>query len=175
MNENESINEMITRFTTITNDLSFLGDTFGNDQRVRRSFELFLHQLLWRNLMIRRKWNSLVSLATWRPMRWRGRRKRPAKEKKYIAFKATPTISGDDEEDEQEDDEKLSLLVKNVKRLYHKGRFNNRRGRWEGREERRGICYNCRKSGHIITNCPEMKSKPPTSKKLYKKKALKAT
>jgi len=36
MNENESIDDMITRFTKITNGLSFLGDTIDNDQRVRK-------------------------------------------------------------------------------------------------------------------------------------------
>ena len=49
--------------------------------------------------------------------------------KKNLAFKTTPTYSEYDEENEQEDDEELSLLVKNVRRLYNKNRFNNRRGR----------------------------------------------
>jgi len=33
MHDNESINDMITRFTKITNGLSFLGDKIDNDQR----------------------------------------------------------------------------------------------------------------------------------------------
>ena len=45
-----------------------------------------------------------------------------------ITFKATPSFSDNDEEDEQED-EKLSLFVKNVRRMYHKAKCNNRR-RW---------------------------------------------
>ena len=45
--------------------------------------------------------------------------------KKIIAFKSTP--SNDDEE--EKDDEDLSLLVKNVRRMYNKTKFNNRR-RW---------------------------------------------
>jgi len=44
-----------------------------------------------------------------------------------IAFKSTRTISDDD--DEEEDDEEFSLLVKNVRRMYKKAKFNNRR-RW---------------------------------------------
>ena len=40
--------------------------------------------------------------------------------KKTIAFKSTPTISDDEEED---DDEDLSLLVKNVRRMYNKENF----------------------------------------------------
>ena len=42
--------------------------------------------------------------------------------KKVIAFKFTPTISNDD-------DEEFSLLVKNVRRMYNKAKFNNKR-RW---------------------------------------------
>ena len=45
--------------------------------------------------------------------------------KKTIAFKSTPTIS--DDNGEEEDDEELSLLVKNVRRMYNKAKFNNRR------------------------------------------------
>ena len=45
--------------------------------------------------------------------------------KKVIAFKSTLTISDDD--DEEEDDEELSLLVKNVRRMYNKAKFNNKR------------------------------------------------
>jgi len=43
-----------------------------------------------------------------------------------LAFKSTPTISDEDDE-EEEDDEDLSLLVMNVRRMYNKVKFNNRR------------------------------------------------
>ena len=91
--------------------------------------------------------------------------------KKVIAFKSSSTFS--DEDDEEEDDEDLSLLVKNVRRMYNKVKFQNRR-RWQGKEEKI-ICFNCRKLGHIVAECPKNKSKLSTSKKPYKKKALKAT
>jgi len=45
--------------------------------------------------------------------------------KRMIAFKSTPTISNNEEE--EEDDEDLSLIVKNVRRMYNKAKFNNRR------------------------------------------------
>ena len=47
--------------------------------------------------------------------------------KKVIAFKSSSTYS--DEVDEEEDDEDLSLLAKNVRRMYNKAKFQNRR-RW---------------------------------------------
>ena len=92
--------------------------------------------------------------------------------KKTIAFKSQSTHS--DEDDEEEDDEELSLLVKNVRRIYNKAKFQGRR-RWQGgKEERKIICFNCQRPGHIVAECPD-KVKPSTSKKPHKKKALKAT
>jgi len=89
------------------------------------------------------------------------------KRKKTLALKSTPTIS--DEDEEEENDEDLSLIVKNVKRMYNKAKFENRR-RWQGKKKRKIICYNYRKPGQVIAECPEIRSKLTTSKKPYKKK-----
>jgi len=40
--ENESIDEMLTQFTKITNDLSSLGDTIDNDQKIRKVIRALL-------------------------------------------------------------------------------------------------------------------------------------
>ena len=93
--------------------------------------------------------------------------------KKVIAFKSTPTIS-DDDDDEEEDDKEFSLLMINVGRMYNKAKFNNRI-RWQGKEDKKVIYFNYRKLGHMVADCLETKNKPSTSKKPYKKKALKAT
>jgi len=37
MLDNESIDEMLSRFTKITNGLSFLGDSIDNDQKIRKA------------------------------------------------------------------------------------------------------------------------------------------
>ena len=36
MHENDSIDDMITKFTKITNGLASLGDTIDNDQKMRK-------------------------------------------------------------------------------------------------------------------------------------------
>ena len=95
-------------------------------------------------------------------MERKAREEMTSKKKKVITFKFTPTISDDD--DEEEDDEEFSLLVKNIRRTYNKAKFNNRR-RWQEKEDKKIICFNCRKPGHMIVDCPETKSKPSTSKK----------
>ena len=64
--------------------------------------------------------------------------------------------------------------------MNNKAKINNRR-RWQGKEKKKIICFNYWKSGHIIVEYPEIKNKlsslnkRSTSKKPYKKKALKAT
>ena len=54
--------------------------------------------------------------------------------KKVIAFKSTPTISNDD--DEEKDDEELSLLVKNVRRMYNNQVWKKAlKGTWDSESE----------------------------------------
>ena len=82
--------------------------------------------------------------------------------KKSLAFKFTPIIS-DDEDDDQKDDDDLSFLVKNVRRIYNKAKFNNKR-RWQGKEDKKIVCYHYQKPGHIIADCLKTKSKLSTYK-----------
>ena len=87
--------------------------------------------------------------------------------KKSIPFKSTSTNY-----DDEEDDEERSLLVRNVKRMYHKNKLNHKR-RWKGR--RKIICYNCQKLGHIMADYPDFKRKISTSlkqKKSFKKEGV---
>ena len=84
-----------------------------------------------------------------------------------LAFKSTPTIS--DEDDEEEDDEDLFFLVKNVRRMYNKAKFNNQR-RWQDKEEKKIVCDNCQKTGHVIADCPENKAKPTTLRSHIRRK-----
>jgi len=62
----------------------------------------------------------------------KAREEKVSQKKKVFAFKSTPTIS--DEDKEEDDDEDLSLLVKNVRRMYDKAKFENRR-RSQGMEK----------------------------------------
>jgi len=86
-----------------------------------------------------------------------------------LAFKFTSTIFDEDDE-EEEDDEDLSLLVKNIRRMYNNAKFNNPR-KWQGKEDKKIVCHNCQKPRHVIVDCPENnKVKPTIFKKPYKKK-----
>ena len=96
-------------------------------------------------------------------MRWKNvREDKASQKKKIIALKTILTISNKDEEFERDNNEDLSLLVKNIQRMFHKrGHFNNHRGIWQGKEERReneiGPCYNCKKTGPPHCRLPRHK------------------
>ena len=87
------------------------------------------------------------------------REERETLRKKAIAFKATPS-SFDEEESSEDNDEDFAMLISKVgKMLYKKGRQNNfRRGRhqwrFEKKKEKMGPYFHCKKTGHLITNCP---------------------
>ena len=66
-------------------------------------------------------------------MKRKAREEKAPLKKKSLAFKSTPTIFDDDEE---EDVENLSLLLKNVRRLYNKAKLNNKKmAKEEGQED----------------------------------------
>jgi len=132
MYENDFIDDMITRFTKITNGLTSLGDAINNDQKVRKviralppSWEVKATTLKELNNKKKMELISLIGNLKTNEMERKAKEEMVPQKNKMIAFKSTPTISDDDEE--EEDDEDLFLLVKNVKRLYNTAKFNNRR------------------------------------------------
>jgi len=182
MYENESIDDMVTKFTKITNGFASLGDAIDNDQKVQKviralppSREVKVTTLKELNDKEERELINLIGNLKIHEMEMKAREETAPQKKKTIAFKFTPTIFDDDEE--EEDDKDLSLLVRNVRRMYNKEKINNRR-QWQEKEEKKIICFNCQKHGHIIAECSDIKNKPSLTnkpKKPFKKKALKAT
>ena len=127
LHENESIDDMVTKFTKITNGLSSLSDTIDNDQKVRNvicalspSWEVKATTLKELNNKEEMEFISLIGNLKTHEMERKVREETVPKKKKIIAFKSTPTIS--DDEEEEDDDEDLSLLIRNVSRMYNKVR-----------------------------------------------------
>ena len=81
-------------------------------------------------------------------MERKAREKMAPSKRKAIAFKSQSSHS--DEDNEEEDDEELSLLVKNVRRMYNKAKFQGRR-RWQGgKEEKKIICFYCQNGSAVL-------------------------
>ena len=136
VHENDSIDDIVTRFTKITNDLVSLDDAIDNDQKVRKailalspSWEVKATTLKELNDKEEMELISFIGNPKTHEMKRKVREEMAPKKKKMLAFKFTPTGSDDDEE--EEDDEYLSLLVRNVKRMYNKAKINNRMA-WKG-------------------------------------------
>jgi len=130
MNEKESIDDMITKFTKITNGFSSLGDKIDNDQKVKKV--IYALPPSWRvksttlkKLNDKKKMGliSLIGNLKTHEMKRKAREEKVPQKKKSLTFKSAPTIS--DEDEEEDDDEDLFLLVKNVRRMYNKAKFNN--------------------------------------------------
>ena len=135
-------------FTKITNALASLGDEINNDQKVRKvihalpsSQEIKATNLKELNDKDEMELISLIGNLKTHEMKKKTREEAASQKKKSITFKSTSTIY-DNEEDEEDDE--LYLLVRNIKRMYHKKKLNHKR-QWEGKEEKKIICYNCRK------------------------------
>jgi len=186
MFDNESIDDMLTRFTKITNALSSLGDKIDNDQKIRKviralpkSWEVKATTLKELNDKEEMDFSGFIGNLKTHEMEMKIREEREAPKKKTIAFKATPTVY--EEDDSSEDcDEDFAMLIRKVGKLfYKKGRQSNfRRGKPQGRFEKKrdepGPCFHCKKIGHLIADCPALQAS--TSKHgMKKKKALAAT
>ena len=125
MQENEFIDDMVTKFIKITNGLASLGDGIGNDQKARKiirvlppSWEVKATTLKELNDKEEMELIGLIGNLKTHEMERKAREEMAPLKKKAIAFRSSSTYS--DEDDEEEDDEDLSLLVKNVRRISNK-------------------------------------------------------
>ena len=90
----------------------------------------------------------------------KAREERETPKKKAIVFKATPS-SFDEDESSEDDDEDFAMLIRRVGNIfYKKGRKSNfqigrHQERFEKKEEM-GPCFHCKRTGHLISDCPSL-------------------
>src|SRR3954464_11467525 len=165
MNEGESIKDMYTRFTDITNSLIGLGKTYTSVECVRKIL-LALNSDWEKKVTAIEEANDLSTLSVEDlignlmayEVNLQERRKEESR-KKGIAFKAI------EENDESNEDDDLNLMTRAFKNFLKNGNFRNSKDKSEP------TCYRCKKPGHIKPNCPLNKS---NDKKARFKKALEA-
>src|SRR5256886_10717993 len=165
MNDGESIKDMYTRFTDITNSLIGLGKTYTSVECVRKIL-LALNSDWEKKVTAIEEANDLSTLSVEDlignlmayEVNLQERRKEESR-KKGIAFKAI------EENDESNEDDDLNLMTRAFKNFLKNGNFRNSKDKSEP------TCYRCKKPGHIKPNCPLNKS---NDKKARLKKALEA-
>ncbi|KAH9697863.1 hypothetical protein KPL71_023789 [Citrus sinensis] len=172
MEQNESVYSMYTRFTDIVNTLGAIGKTFSNSEKVKKIIRSLPKE--WRpkqtaieeakNLNILPIDDLIGSLISYEEdfAAERGNEEK----KKNIALKATKYES--DGESEPDDDE-LVMLARRFRKFFKKTgdrrKFRNLKNQKEKKEVI--ICYECKKPGHIKSECPLLNK--------LKKKAMVAT
>ncbi|MQM12424.1 hypothetical protein Taro_045342 [Colocasia esculenta] len=189
MQPGESITQMYSRFTDITNGLAGLGKTYdmgdmtpkvtakeeSNDLK-RMSLEKLIGSLMAHEINMERLGES------------------SSRKKHNNALKATEGSSEEESEDEgsgENSEDEEALLSRKLQRIlakkkYQSGRRYFKKGKDfrkpEGKEVKKSepICYECKKPGHIKAECPKLKKmefrKNDSSKKFkrYKKKVMAA-
>ena len=117
MHDNDTIDDIVIRFTKITNGVASSGDDIDNDQKVRKviralppSWEVKTTTLKELNDKEEMEIISLIGNLKTHEIERKAMEEMTPQKKKIIAFKSTLTIF--DDVDEEEDDEEFSLLVK---------------------------------------------------------------
>ena len=190
MKDNETVVEMITRFTDIVNGLEALGKTYNESKKVMK---------ILRSLPS--KWHTKVtaiqeakdltklpleeligSLMTYEINLAKKKQEEEDKRKKSITLKATTKEEEEVEEEKQsEKDEVLALITRKFNKFIKGERFKERmftfrrdfskkefsshddKERWE--EKMDLLCFKCKKSGHIKYDCSLYKSETKRRKK----------
>ncbi|PKA52920.1 hypothetical protein AXF42_Ash001901 [Apostasia shenzhenica] len=200
MNPKESIKDIFTRFTNITNGLISLEKIFTNEELVRKILRCLPREydakatviVEARDLSTFELDMLLGSLTTYELEMKRKKKKKEDddsfKKKKVIALRAaSPTTFDNDAtssgDEEGKIDDEIALVSRRFNALMKKKRNFSRRAQkksFKPKEKKEStsknkeddiVCYECKKSGHIKPNCPLLK----TRKVKKKKQALVAT
>ncbi|XP_057968778.1 uncharacterized protein LOC131158146 [Malania oleifera] len=172
---------MFTRFTHITNGLKALGREYSIEDNVQK----FLHPLLasWHaksTAIEEAKDLSKVTLdeQIGSLMTYEIKKKNAAAEAEVpkkatgIALKAGKQKELVEEEENDDDDDKVALLTRRFRNFL----MNKRNGKQKEKGESSITCYNCKKIGHRMADCPLFKNKGNNQQGDKKKfKAMNAT
>jgi len=135
MLENESIDEMLTYFTKITNALSSLGDSIDNDKMVRKVIRALLKAWKVKATTLKElndreeiDFSEFIGNLKTHEIEMKAREGREPTKKKSIAFKANSSIE-DQEESSEEGEEDFIMLIRKVGRMFYKKRRQSYYGR----------------------------------------------
>jgi hypothetical protein len=193
MNENESIDEMFSRFTTIINELRSLGKTFSTHERIRKILRCL--PISWRPMVTAISQTQDLKtfpiedlIGTLRAHEIVLQNDKPLRKEKTIALKASQEeriescLLENDTEDfettQEEAESELALISSKIQRMMRrrdqiKKNFSFRKDNSKNDFDKSQVtCFGCNKLGHYKSECPLNK----TPKKFpFKKKSMLAT
>jgi len=170
MQPGESISEMNTRFTEITNNLKNLGKKVNEGDKVRKVLRSLSNDWEKKTTAIEEaqdlntlSMEDLIGSLMAYEIQMNGRKEIESskKKEKVIALKAN---FESEKSDDDESDEELAMMVKRFKKRWIKDKFQRKR-RDDGESSKGPICYGCDKVGHIKKDCPLIQSKERKGKK----------
>src|SRR5436853_2286513 len=152
MNDGESISEMFSRFTDITNTPIGLGKKYTQVEMVRKillalnsDWEKKVTAIEEANDMSTLSVENLIGNLMAYEVNLQERRKEESR-KKSIAFKA---IENNDDSNDESD---LNLMTRAFRNFLKNGKFSNFKDNAEP------LCFKCNKPGHVKKDCPQYKS-----------------
>jgi len=196
MNEEENINEMYSRFTSIVNELRSLGKIYSPHDIIRNFLRCL--PMTWRSMVIAitqaKDLNSLPLedlIGTLRAREVLLQEDKPNKKGKMISLKASQATQDDLEEApsqteenketeeehivQEEVENELEIISKKIQRMMRrrdqiKRYFPNKKDNSKKEVDKSQVtCYGCNKQGHYKTECPLNKK---NQRSPYKKSAL---
>ena len=191
MKPHESITEMTNSLNALLITLKKLGNYFSKEE-VNNKILRTLPKKNWKSWVTSiKKVQDLSTLSTdvligklltyELTIKQRGKEQEEKEEKKKsIALKASQNDSEEENlEDSSDEDGEISMLTRNFKkflRKQHTSRTRDFNKKYEGygkKKTKEVTYYECKKLGHIKSECPKLKSKNKGAKK--RRKAFKAT
>jgi len=167
MGDRETVMDMYTSFTHITNELKFLGKSFTTKELVRKILRLFPRSWEAKVVAVQEAkdmkaitLDELIGNLQIYELRRNFQQQEETKKDRGIALKVMEEDSSDF------DDEDMAMITRKFKKFFKKAKESTRKKNFSkfkniDREQFSG-CFKCGKLDHIVKNCTLLKEEQET-------------
>jgi len=196
MQPDESIKEIFTRFTNITNNLKSLGKTYTNEEMVRKILRCLPKNKSGPKVTAIEEAEDLKTLALDDLLGKLPTHEIHLKEddeevqpKRGVAFKtAKEELQSSEDESTDHDEDSMAIIARGLKKMFKSRRFDPKKFYKKGSSSKRnekiskgnkvsanknktdlGLCFGCGLPGHMVKDCPIIQNKAEKMKQRAKK------